>query len=143
MKRNIKSIIFAVFFASMFVLGLVGNAQAQECSLETLLGDYLVTGRGDTRSDLPNPNFPVVTLAVWNFDGEGNVSGFATSSRGGEITRRADVTATYTLDSDCTGTFTFVPGMPGWELFVTRDGSEGATLNLNAGTIATRSFKRR
>ena len=57
--------------------------------------------------------------------------------------RRTPVTATYTLDSDCTGTFTFVPGMPGWELVVTSDGKEGRTLNLNEGTIGTRSFERR
>jgi hypothetical protein len=80
---------------------------------------------------------------VWNFDGQGNVSGFGTFSAGGTIVRRQPVTATYTLDSDCTGTFTFVPGMPGWELVVTRDGSEGRTLSLTPGTIATRHFKRR
>jgi hypothetical protein len=79
---------------------------------------------------------------VWNFDGQGHMSGFGTASSGGTIARRVPLTATYTLDSDCTGTFTFGSGA-GWELFVTSDGSEGQTLNLNPGTIATRSFKRR
>jgi hypothetical protein len=123
--------------------GFVPQEHAKErCSVETLRGSYLVAGRGEAPIGEQNANFPTVTIAVWNFDGRGNMSGFGTASAGGTITRRLPLTATYTLDSDCTGTFQFGSGA-GWELFVTFDGSEGETLNLNTGSIATRSFKRR
>jgi hypothetical protein len=116
--------------------------EKERCSVATLRGSYLVTGRGEAPIGDQNANFPTVTIAVWNFDGRGNMSGFGTASAGGTITRRLPLTATYTLDSDCTGTFQFGSGA-GWELFVTSDGSEGETLNLNTGSIGTRSFKRR
>jgi hypothetical protein len=87
--------------------------------------------------------FGLGTLAVWNFDREGNVSGFATSSAGGVILRRAPVTATYTLDSDCTGPLTFEAAQAHWDIVVTRDGREGAYIRVDDGTIATRYIKKR
>ena len=55
-------------------------------SLATLYGSYLVTGTGDATDDLAQHlNFPLKTIAIWNFDGRGNMSGIATSSRGGMI----------------------------------------------------------
>ncbi len=39
LQRHIKSMIFVVFLSSIFVLGLVGNVQAQECSEATLQRD--------------------------------------------------------------------------------------------------------
>jgi hypothetical protein len=153
MKPGIRLTTLIGVFCSMLAVGLavrsdnagiVRKVHAKDgCSLDTLQGSYLVTGRADAPNGILDPSFPRVHLAVWNFDGQGNVSGFATASDGGKILRRTPIAATYTLDSDCTGTFTFVPGMPGWELFVTSDGKKGRTLNLNEGTIATRSFERR
>jgi hypothetical protein len=64
------------------------------------------------------------TVAGGTFDGDGNVSGFATSSAGGVIVRRAPVTATYTLDSDCTGTLTFEAAQAHWDIVVTREKRE-------------------
>jgi hypothetical protein len=141
----VASIVAAVGLAirSGDAAGFVPQEHAKErCSVDTVRGSYLVTGRGEAPIGVQNASFPSVTLAVWNFDGRGNLSGFGTFSNGGTIGRRVPVTATYTLDSDCTGTFTFGSGA-GRELFVASDGSEGETLNLNTGTIATRSFKRR
>lgn len=146
--------------ASMFVLGLVCRiptglvstrlampqvVHAQEgCSVASLHGEYLMTGRSDNRSGSPDPTMPRVMIAVWIFDGQGNLSGFETTSAGGEIRRRSPVAATYTLDPDCTGTLTFSgASMSEWELFITTDGSAGETLRLTDGTIATRSFKKR
>jgi hypothetical protein len=86
--------------------------------------------------------FGLVTLAVWNFDGEGNVSGFAASSAGGVIVRRAPVTATYTLDSDCIGTLTFEAAQAHWDIVVTRK-KERTYIRVDDGTIATRYIKKR
>jgi hypothetical protein len=153
MKPSIRLMTLIGVFCGMLAVGLTvrsdkaGNVRTVHakdvCSLDTLQGSYLVTGRGDAPIGSMDSSFPRVTLAVWNFDGQGNMSGFGTASNGGKISRRTPLTATYTLDSDCTGTLTFTPGMPGWELFVTSDGKVGQTLNLNEGTIGTRSFERR
>lgn len=160
MKRN--TTLTGVVFASMLVVGLAirsdraglvpkvhaQNQNQQGCSLATLSGSYLVTGTGDASvvaTESPNPpsGFPLKTIAIWNFDGQGNMSGFATASAGGTIHYRVPVQATYTLDPDCTGTFMFSQGGAGWELFVTTNGNEGQLLNLNKGDIGTRSIKRR
>ncbi len=144
MKRTIMSMTLVV--ASIFVLGLVGNVQAQEqCSLATLQGDYLVTGRSDPPGyDHAAGGFPASFIAVWIFD-EGNISGFNTQSLGGLI-RRLPVNGTYELDPDrdCAYTLTFgVAQVAYWDLFVTRDGSEGAALRTDDGFIATRYIKKR
>ncbi len=132
----------------MFVLGILSNVGAQECSVATLDGDYLVTGGAQARADqADDPTYPRVVVSEWTFDGEGNQSGFATMSHGGQIIYRQPTTATYTLDSDCVGVLTFAAG-PQWHLVVTKDGSEGAALRIDVdemgrGSIATRAFKKR
>ena len=157
MKRSITLTTVMVIFTSMLALGLAMrsaglvpkvHAQNQDqrgCSLATLYGSYLVTGTGDATDDLAQHlNFPIKTIAIWNFDGRGNMSGIGTTSNGGTIHYREALQATYTLDPDCTGRFTFSPQTGvGWELFVSTDGNEGELLNLNQGTIGTRSIKRR
>jgi hypothetical protein len=153
MKDNSLVILLGVVIVLLlgFIIGehalrsIVPAAHAdEECSVNTLQGSYLVTGRADPQNGAVNSTFPREHLAVWNFDGQGNMSGFATASDGGTITYRQPVTATYTLDSNCTGKLMFVPGGgEGWELIVTHEGSEGRLLSLNSGSIATRSIKRR
>ena len=151
MKRTIISLFV---FATMLVVGLVfrsangglvRSAQAGErgCRLDTLQGEYLYTGRADRAPDDPATTFPRVFAGVWTFDGEGNLTQFETFSGGGQIFRRVTRPATYTLDSDCTGTLHFLDTGANYDLFVSRDGSEGNAVRYDDGHIATRSFKRR
>lgn len=81
MKRNIKSIGFLFFFASIFVLSMLSNVQArreEECSVRTLHGEYLVTGEGAARLDQrDDPSFPRISVAVWNLDGNGRLTGYS------------------------------------------------------------------
>ena len=153
MKRSIALFIFVVVFASMLVVGLVfrsGNAglvpnmQAKEkgCTLDTLEGEYLFTGRADRAPGQPETNFPLVIAGVYTFDGAGNLSSFFTVSAGGNILRGQTITGTYTLESDCSGTLHFEDGR-NFDLFVSRDGSEGNAIRTDNGTIVTRSFKKR
>jgi hypothetical protein len=149
MTRNIKSIVFLIFFASMFVPSMLRNVQArEECSVATLQGEYLVTGEAAARFDqLDDPSFPRTAIAVWNLDGHGILTGFTIQSLGGEI-RRSNLNATYTMDSDrCVATVTFA-GNQQWEMVITRDGSEGAAIRVDlddAGLagMGTRFIKRR
>ena len=141
MKKNIMAM--TLLIASMCVLGVLPKVEAQEeCSVATLQGDYLLTGGAQARIDQSDdPTFPRVTLGVHTFDGAGNLSGFNTMSHGGQILRNT-VAATYTLNSDCTGTITFPAINANWEIVVTRDGREGAYIRVDEGTIATRSIKK-
>ena len=142
--KSSKSLLSVMLLTAALGLGLVGSVQAQEeCSVATLQGDYLVTGGAQARVDQrDDPMFPVVSVAVNIFDGAGDMSGFATQSLGGVIRQRVPIAATYTLDADCTGTLTFGGGSH-WEIFVTRDGREGAYIRVDDGFIATRSIKKR
>ena len=82
--------------------------------------------------------YPRVFAGVATLDGAGNISGLETASRGGQINRRITFRGTYTLDSDCTGT---VAGDSNWDMFVSRDGSEGNLIRYDEGAIATRFIK--
>jgi hypothetical protein len=128
---------------SVFFTPPVVHAQ-EGCSVATLQGEYLVTGKADHPSGQPDHTFPRVMIAVWTFDGAGNMYGLNTSSDGGVIRRRSPIAATYDLDSDCNGTLTFLgASMSEWELFVNTDGSGSETLRLTDGTISTRSLRKR
>lgn len=142
-KRAISTVTTTLVAASLFVLGLECNARAgEECSEATLEGEYIGLGRGDAPIGAADPTFPRVGIAVYTFDGQGNVTILLTVSNGGQITRRQVSVGTYTLNSDCTGTTTSEDGAE-WDIFFTRDGQEGVSVRVNAGFIATRTFKKR
>lgn len=131
--------------------GQVGSKKAarRDCSKATLQGEYLFTGRVDSRSDLPNPMRPLVFAGVRTFDGQGSLSQVETVSRGGEILRGEGGKGTYRLDSNCIGTMT-IAGLAGssapirtFDIFLTADGSEGVAVGTNEGGIATHTLKRR
>jgi hypothetical protein len=112
-------------------------AWAQEdCSLSTLSGDYLMTGRAigfegyDAR----------VIVGVLMADGKGGLSTRETQSRNGVITRSA-FNGAYTLEADCTGIMT--SGDSHWDFVLTKDGAEGVFIRTNDGTQVTRTIKKR
>ncbi len=151
MKRIAIGLIATGVVLGLFVLGLVPNkkpllggvlsARADEgCSVATLEGDYLMTGRADTPADDPQPTFPRVFAGVFTFDGNGNMLVLHTRSDGGVITQHQTARATYTLDSDCSGHVTFLTNE--WDVYATRDGKKGYLIRTDDGTIATRTFEK-
>src|SRR5215210_1450000 len=83
----------------------VTSAWAQEaCSLASLKGQYVFTGRGFIEA--VQPGVQRMHYGVFVFDGTGKFAGKQSSSRGGKIGREK-LEGTYTLESDCTGTMTF------------------------------------
>src|SRR5438128_4205573 len=115
--------------------------QDEECSVATLFGEYLFTGRADAPAYAHTAGLPSVFAGVFTFDGEGKMSGVSSQSRGGVIFPRRIVNATYTLDPDCIGTITFSGGER-FDLFIARDGGEGNFIRVDEGSIATRTIKR-
>jgi len=150
--KGIKSLLVASLLGGTLGLGLSGKAQAQEeCSVATLQGEYLVTGGAvaplDQRDD---PTFPRTAVDVWNFDGQGGLSGFTRQNQGGRISG-GDFTPgvpTYDMDPErCVATVTFGGGAQ-WVMVITRDGSEGAGIRVDTddegrANIATRFMKKR
>ena len=76
-----KTIISAVVFASMFVVGTVPNAKAGQCSNASLEGAY---GFLDVHTLVP-AGTPFVGLGRWHFDGKGNFTNTFTSNDNGTV----------------------------------------------------------
>jgi hypothetical protein len=139
MKRIVMALTLAI--ASLIVPGFA-FAEEHECSVATLYGDYLFTGKADAPMYEHIATFPRVFAGVYTFDGEGNMSGVASQSRGGVIFTKIPVSATYTLNSECMGTLTFHPDEQHFDIFIAQDGDEGNFIRVDAGTIATRAITR-
>ncbi len=136
MKRTISSVIGLAGFALLFALGTAQNAQAKKaCSNATLSGDYAVVITGSI-TGLP---FGAVDLAT--ADGNGNISGSGTTAFAGTISV-ATFTATYTVNSDCSGSATFSSGRT-QNFVVNQDGSEVRLIETdNPNAVVTGQGKR-
>ena len=144
MKRIVMSMTLAI--VGLIVPGLAFADEENDCSVATLFGEYLFTGRADSPEH--KVGFPRVFAGVYTFDGEGSMSGVATQSFGGEIEAKRVVTAKYTLESDCTGTITFpatpprAPQPQHFAIYISRDGNDGNFVRVDDGAIATRTIAR-
>jgi hypothetical protein len=131
---------------TLAMVGLIAPGLAladdHECSVATLFGDYLFIGSADAPMYEHIATFPRAFAGVYTFDGEGNMSGIASQSRGGLTVSKTLVRATYTLDSECTGTITFHPDEQHFDMFIARDGNDGNFIRVDQGTIATRTITR-
>jgi hypothetical protein len=137
MKNNLTSIILARIFTVCFVAsGALAFAQSNSsgafpthkvCSNRTLFGDYGTKLEGT----ILGPNFPLRTLILAHFDGEGNVTevdhvvlnGVPPASN--EEWRPS--TGTYTVNPDCTGSAAImIPGNPpiNYHFVVVKHGKE-------------------
>jgi hypothetical protein len=109
----------------MFVGGLlaVGTSLARAadkgCRASSLTGTFAYTGTGTITSP-PEIAGPVAEVGTQSFDGIGGTMGTAMLSSGGS-TSPVSFTGTYTVNPDCTGTFTLqvsIPGVPAFPLHV-------------------------
>jgi hypothetical protein len=87
------------------------------CSLKTLNGAY-ASNQAGTLNGLP---VALVNRVV--SDGNGNITGSGTRVANGIVTVIPSFTATYTINSDCTGTFTTSTGVQ-QNLVITQNGKE-------------------
>ncbi len=145
-----------VVFAAMIGLGATfpggtsPKVHAQEeflhaCSDATLNGTYALTFSGfSTRGAVPaviNNFTPVAGGGLVTFDGHGNVSASETVSVGGLITP-VNVPGTYTVNSDCTGTFITTPNAQ-LNLVILRNGREIQAVNTVPGNVILDNFIKR
>lgn len=156
--RNMKTkIVLAtlVAVAAMICLGATfpggtltkvhAEEEAREaCSAATLNGTYALTFSGFTTRD-PIPaainNFtPVAGGGLVTFDGDGNLSASETVSVGG-LVNPVNTTGTYTVNSDCTGTFTTPHAH--LNLVLLRKGREIQAVNTDPGNVVLDNFLKR
>jgi hypothetical protein len=98
MKSNMKPVVAAVAFVSLMALAMPTAAQAAKCSNATLSGTYEATLSG-TVNGLPFAALDLVTA-----DGNGNITATGTIVYDGTVIP-STFTATYTVNSDCSGSF--------------------------------------
>lgn len=122
-----------VLFTSFFLLGLAPEIRAQ-CSVATLSGTYGYTASGSAIGI-----GPVVSAGVWTFDGAGNFTLVDTESLNGTIIRR-NLTGTYTVQANCTGSFTFSAGNTD-DVVVVGGGAEVLLIDTDPGTAIIGDLK--
>jgi len=154
--RNIKATVaLATLVAVAAIIGLgatvpggtLPKVHAQEvdlegCSAATLHGRYGLTFSGyGTNGAVPAPItafIPVAGVGLVTFDGNGNLSASETVSVGGLISL-VNVPGTYTVNSDCTGTFITTPNAH-LNLVILRKGREIQAVNTVPGNVILDNF---
>ena len=140
MKRTTVTKTLAI--AALTALGLVtapmAKAESKGCSNATLKGTYAHTASG---FELAPPAIagPVAGVGTDTFDGNGNVTTVATISLNGNIVS-AKATGTYTVNPDCTGTYT----IPATRItFVIIDGgNEIRGICIDPGVVLSHTWRR-
>ena len=117
-----------------FVAGSVAYAAAPQCSNATLKGHYSATITG-TLGGVPFAELDLVTAT-----GNGTFSGTGTASENGVIST-VEFTATYSINSDCTGSATLSTGVT-QNFNIKQDGSDVNFISTNSGATITGEAKR-
>jgi hypothetical protein len=119
----------AVTFAASVGLGIPGIALADkdgkepECSLHTLRGAYLFAATGFTMP--AGVALPKAIIERIDFHGDGTLHvPAATRSVNGAVARSAPGDGTYFVNMDCTGTLSFLPSGPNFDIFVSPHGND-------------------
>jgi hypothetical protein len=111
------------------------NDRPTRCTLATLNGQYLFGGTGMLLP--PAVTSPVTTASAGFhiFNGDGTGTDFVTLTVNGiDQHVPSPVATTYTLNPDCTGTFSVQNG-PNIDIFVAVDGSSMAGINTDPGVV--------
>jgi hypothetical protein len=146
MKRSTIAKIFTIAAVTALALGIAPTAKAQvdkRCSNATMTGTFAYTVTGSFVA-APAPLGPHAEAGAQTFDGNGNTSAAGMSSTNGNIMPTTG-TGAYTVNSDCTGTFTLeiAPGITAHHFFVISDsGAEYQAVCLDAVAVITRSGRR-
>jgi hypothetical protein len=104
MKRSTIVKIFTIAAVTTLGLGIAPIANAQTCSSVTLNGTFSYKGTG---AILSPPDFagPIDEVGTLTFNGNGVVTGSGVLNQNGTA-NPVTKTGTYTVNPDCTGTYT-------------------------------------
>ena len=106
MKRSTIAKTFTLAAVAVIALGMSSAAKASDkgCSVNTLRGSYAQTGSGVITAP-PDQAGPFANVGTLVFDGNGGLTGTLVVSSNGSSSPATE-TGTYTVSSDCTGTYT-------------------------------------
>jgi len=140
MTRSTIAKTFAIGAVAALALGLAPMAKAEpkECSLATLEGSFVRRDTGFVTSPPANAG-PLAGVHLVTFDGNGAFMSAGFSSLNGNVSE-STATGTYTVNPDCTGTYTSLSstGRTGTAFFVIADnGNEIHILPTNPGGSIT------
>ncbi len=132
--------------AATLVLGLMPAAKAADkgCTTASLLGTFGYTSTGSIiTAPVPPIIGPGAEVGTQSFDGNGSVSFSFNSSQNG-IIGPGTATGTYTVNPDCTGTFTEATPMftSHWSFVITDGTVEFQAICQDQGVVTTRIGRR-
>jgi len=106
MKHSTIRKTFTMAAVTALALAILPTAKADNkgCSNATLRGSYAQTGSGVITAP-PDQAGPFANVGTLVFDGNGNLTGTLVVSSNGSSSPATE-TGTYTVNSDCTGTYT-------------------------------------
>src|ERR1035438_10418045 len=106
MKHSTIRKTFTMAAVTALALALSSTAKASDkgCSNATLRGTYAQTGAGVITAP-PDQAGPFANVGTLVFDGNGGLTGALVVSSNGSSSQATE-TGTYTVNSDCTGTYT-------------------------------------
>lgn len=152
-----KKLVVNMVALVLLTLGALGSGYAQSespaCNNKLIAGNYGFTVQGNKLGG-QGPTGPQVGVAMAEFDGKGGFTQVDTVTISGEVVAdftHTPATGTYTVNSNCTGTFTinFTDGRPPVvaNFVVVDNGLEIDTVVISAGgnqgILATSSIGKR
>jgi hypothetical protein len=147
MKRTIAPTMLVMVFATVFVLGILSRAQADEhrdCSSRSLQGSFGFTSTGTLLALPPPLAGPFAEIGRQTFDGRGNTDATATLSANGNIVKGVTAQGTYVVNPDCTGSMTLfiLPfgGTANLDFVIDDEGTELRALVTDAGAVESRVY---
>ncbi len=142
MKRSTIAQSLTLAAITALALGLAPTAKAADkgCSNLSLKGGFAYTSTGFiVAAPIPALVGPGVEVGMQTFDGNGGVTFAFNSSQNGNI-GSGTATGTYTVNPDCTGTFTEVTPMftSHYSFVIDGSGAEFQAVCLDAGAVFSR-----
>ena len=142
MNKNLVVNVVALVLVMLGALGAgYGQSESSACNNKLIVGNYGFTIQGNKLGGL-GPVGPQVGVAMTEFDGKGGLTQIDTVTVSGEVVAdftHTPATGTYTVNSDCTGTFTinFTDGRP--PVVISAGGSQGI---IATGSIGKKRFSK-
>jgi hypothetical protein len=147
MKQSTIAKTFTIAAVAALALGFAPKAKATDkgCSNATLQGTYAYTSTGSITNP-PDLAGPIAEVGAQTFDGNGSTAATATLSSAGTIFPLV-ITGTYTVNQDCTGTFTLQVVSPfqttvNVSFVIDNGGDEFQAMETNPGFVITRIGRR-
>jgi hypothetical protein len=145
MKPTVVPTTLALVTALALAIAPKAHADARGCSLASLSGrPFAYTSTGAiVAAPVPSIVGPYAEVGVQVFDGHGNVDFYFNASQNG-APGTGTATGTYTVNEDCTGTFTETSdGFTSHFFFVaTENGHDFQAICQDPGAVVTRSAKK-